>query len=132
MRPRHPAHEDHGQEYGNGGQGRGGDGQSDLLGRVSGRRLLLLALLPVPEDVLQHDDGVVHEHADAQREAAEGDHVQRKAAEIHEAEGGQHRNGDGDGHHQNAAEVAQEHQEDEDGEERTKEGGRPERWPPPG
>ena len=29
------------------------------------------ALLPVPEDVLQHHDGVVHQHADAERQAAQ-------------------------------------------------------------
>ena len=121
----HAAHEDDRQEYGNGGESRRSDGESDFLGCVAGRRLLFLAILPVPEDVLQHDDGVVHEHADPQCKTAEGDHVQREPAEVHQTEGGQHRNGDGDGHHQHTTEVAQEHQENEDGEERTVEGGVP-------
>ena len=40
-------------------------------------------LLHVPDDVLQHDDGVVDDEADRQRQRQQRDVVDRKAEQIH-------------------------------------------------
>jgi hypothetical protein len=74
--------------------------------------------MPVPVDVLEDDDGVVDKHADAQRQPAERDQVEREAGEVHQRERGQHRERDRHGDHGGGAQVAQEQQQDQDGEHR--------------
>jgi hypothetical protein len=43
-----------------------------------------LTLVPVPEDVLQHDDRVVDEHSHTQGETTQGHHVQADVEQITE------------------------------------------------
>ncbi len=54
-------------------------------------------LLALADDALQHDDGVVDDQADPQRQPAEGHLVQGHAAEVEQPEGGDHRDRDGEG-----------------------------------
>ena len=51
----------------------------------------VLAALHVAHDVLAHDDGVVDQHADGQRQAQQGHEVEREAAQPHGDEGGDRR-----------------------------------------
>ena len=46
-----------------------------------------LAQLVVAVDVLQHDDRVVHEHADGERQTGEADDVERAAQQAEQQEG---------------------------------------------
>ena len=59
-------------------------------------------------DVLQHHDGAVHQHADAQRQAAQGHDVEGEVAGRHQGDGDQDGDGDGAADHQGAPEAAQE------------------------
>ncbi len=61
--------EDHGEEDDDRRQGRGRDGHADLGGPGDDGLVGSLALLEMPVDVLDDDDGVVDEHADAQGQA---------------------------------------------------------------
>ena len=61
------------------------------------------------ENILQHDDRVIHDHTDAQRNAAERHDIERNIQRIHQQEGEQdtarHRNRD----RQRRTDIAQEH-----------------------
>jgi hypothetical protein len=70
----------------------------------------------VPEDVLQHDDGVVHDQADRQREAGEAHRVQREAAQVDQREGRDDRDRDRERDDQGGADVAEEEEQDDHGE----------------
>src|SRR5690606_4914357 len=71
QRARRRAHERDRQEDHASGQGRRDDRAGHLL-RADQRGLLAgCAALTLPEDVLEHDDRVVDDHADAERDAAE-------------------------------------------------------------
>ena len=56
-------------------------------------------------DVFEHDDGVIHDHADAHGDAAEAHHVERQVADVHQHEHREdaHGHGDRDGHGRAAA-----------------------------
>jgi hypothetical protein len=70
-------------------QGGGENGQADFLRRLD-RRLERIHVLffDEPVDVLQHDDRVVDDDADRQRQRQHRQHVQGEALEPHQAEGG--------------------------------------------
>src|SRR5690606_17971960 len=73
------------------------------------------AALALPHDVLEDDDRVVDDHADAERDAAEAHLVQRKAAEVDEAERRDDRDRDRNRDDQRRRRVAQEREQDNDG-----------------
>ena len=77
----------------------------------------------MPGDVLQNDDGVVHQHAHGQCDTAEAHDVQGDVEGIHEHERGQHGDGDGRGDDQRAADVLQEQVQHDHGEQATDDGG---------
>ena len=54
------------------------------FGALEGRLERRVALLDVPGDVLDHDDGVVHDEAGGDGEGHEGEVVEAEAQEIHE------------------------------------------------
>ena len=95
------------------------DGEADLA-RALQRRLEggQPILLHVAEDVLQHDDGVVDDEADGQRQPHQRDVVDGEAEQIHRAERGdqrdRHRDGGDDGRRHPAQEQEdhQHHQRD--------------------
>ncbi len=97
---------------------RGQNRRPDLLAAFDRRLHARLALLHVPEGVLEDDDRGVDDHADAERQAAERHRVQREAGEVEQRE----RADDGDRNRETdderRAPVAQEQEDDADDEER--------------
>ena len=84
-------------------------------GTLNGRLLRGFPGAPVAVDVFQHHDGIVHQAADAQGQAPQGEHIQAEVVEIQEAEGADDGDGDGEGDDQGAAHVAEEDQDDQHG-----------------
>ena len=118
--------EGQGQEHGDGGQGGGQHGAADLAGALPGRlgEGWPKVRFAVAGDVLQHHDGVVHQHAHRQGDAAEAHDVQGDVEGVHQHEGGQHRDRDGHGDDQGAAHVLQEEVEHDHREEGADDGRR--------
>ncbi|OPZ93042.1 MAG: hypothetical protein BWY73_00509 [candidate division TA06 bacterium ADurb.Bin417] len=114
--PGHPLDEDERQEDHHGGQRAGDDGGRDLAASLDGGRLGIQAVFPQAVDVLQDHDRVIHQHADSQRQAAQGHDVQGEAGEVHQCEGGDNRDRDGDGDDGGAEDIGKENEQDEDGE----------------
>ena len=84
-------------------------------GAVVRRRAVVLALLDVPHDVLAHDDGVVDEDADGQRQAEQRHRVQREAEGPDRHERGQHRHRQRQAGDDRRAPRVEEHEHDEHG-----------------
>ena len=103
------------QEHAYRGERGGHDGTRDLLGTLyrSARRRNAAAAQAI--DVLQHDDGVVHEHTDGQRDAAKSEDVDREAGEIHKDERAQHRERDGERHDERGLHRLEEQGENHNG-----------------
>ena len=93
----HGLHENNRQEDHRGGQGRGNDGTGHLLGASLSRILEWFTLLPVPNDVLDHDNGIIDNQTNPQREATEAHLVQRQTAEIKQCKRCYDRNRNGNG-----------------------------------
>ena len=95
---RQPFHEQHRQEDDARRQGAGDDGASDLASAGGGGLQGRIAGAEAAEHGLDDDDGVVHQHADAERQSAEGDDVQAVVGEVHAEQRGEdgdrHRRGD--------------------------------------
>src|SRR5205814_8293879 len=91
-------HERHRHEDDDQRQRGGHDRQADVGGGLAGglERPHLL-LLDEPEDVLQHDDGVVDDDADHEHQGQHRHAVEREVQRPHHAEGGDDRGGDGHG-----------------------------------
>ncbi len=66
------------------------------------------------DDVLQHHDRVVHQHADRERDAAERHDVERQVEHVHHEEGADHRHRDREAGDEGGAGVAQEQVQDQD------------------
>ena len=104
--------EHHGQEHADGGQ-RGGEQRAGHLahavdaGVQDGHVLLVAQSI----DVFNGDDGVVHQHADAQRQSRKRQHVERNAREIHAHERRHHAQRNRDGHDDRRPPVHQEQQQ---------------------
>ena len=105
--------ESHGGEDGDGGHGGGEDGCAHLFGASDGGGSGAVAERLSSGDGLEHDDGVVDDHAGAEREAAERHDVEADAEHLHAGEGNQrgdgNRESDGDG-----GEAGAEEEEDND------------------
>ena len=101
------------------GERGGHNGTRDLLGALyrSARRRNAAAAQAV--DVLQHNDGVVHEHADGQRDAAKSEDVDRETGEVHEDERAQHRERDGERHDERGLHRLKEQGKNHNGQART-------------
>ena len=97
------------QEYGHGRQRGCGNRQHDLLGAQHTGVPAVIAIRPVMEDVFKHDNRVIHDHADAQRNTAERHHVKRDVKYIHNQEGEQDATRHRDRNRDRCANVAQEH-----------------------
>jgi hypothetical protein len=63
----------------------------DLFAAVDGRGHPVLAHLEVTIGVLEHHDGGVDDHADAEGQAAERQRIERIAAEVEQGERADHR-----------------------------------------
>jgi hypothetical protein len=69
----------------------------------------------VAVNILDHDDGVVDQDADGERQCQHGQHVEGEAHGLDEGEGGDDRDWQGGGADQGRAPVVQEEQDDQDG-----------------
>ena len=63
-----PAHEEHGDEHGDEGERHRQDREADLAAALERRREDVFPALHPADDVLEHDDRVVHDEPDGQRE----------------------------------------------------------------
>ena len=99
-------HKEDGDKHADGRKRGGGDGAKHLLRTRNGGLPNGKALRPQAVDVFDDDDGVIHEHADADGKAGHGDDVHRDAAEIHQHERKQNGYGDADADDQRGTEVA--------------------------
>jgi hypothetical protein len=68
----------------------------------------------VPDDVLQHDDGVVHDKADRQGKGHEADVVHREAHGVHGRKGADDGERQGEARDDGGGEVAQEEEDHHD------------------
>src|SRR5690606_17288995 len=91
--PGHALDEDDGEEHRDGGEGRGNDGAAHLLGATDRGLAGTVAFFATAVDALEHHDGVVDEHANAQGEPTEAHDVEGDIGEVergkrdHEADG---------------------------------------------
>src|SRR5687767_4408164 len=67
----------------------------------------------MPVRVLEHDDGGVDNHADAERQPAEGHRVERKSAEVEQGERSDDRHWNRRADDERRSEIAQEREDDE-------------------
>ena len=70
--PGNAGDENHGEEDHDRGDGRSENGQADFARTLDGRLVGRFAGAAMAVDVLQHDDGIVDQTADSQRQAAQG------------------------------------------------------------
>ena len=82
------------EEDGHDRQRRRQDGDEDLFGALDGRFPRLHTPLPQAEDVLEDHDGVVDEHAEAQGQGPQSQHVERDLEGVDEVEGDDDGEGD--------------------------------------
>ena len=97
---RQPLHEHDGHEHAHRRQRGGGDGRRHLRRAGDGRAIGRHALAAQAVDVLDDDDGIVHQHPDADGQPRHGDDVERHAGEIHQHDGERHADRDGQRHDQ--------------------------------
>lgn len=103
------------QEYGDRAQ-RGGDNcTDDLAGALGAGLQTVVAVRSIGKDVLQNNDGVIHDHTYAERDTAERHHVQRNAQHVHNQERKQDTARHCDGNSHGRAEVAQEKEQHDRG-----------------
>ena len=108
-------HEDQRQEDHHRGHRRQGHRQGDLARAHRRRALGVQAVLAHARDVLDHHHRVVHQHADAERDAAHRQQVERAAGEALEGHRHQRRDRDRAGHAQGQPQPAQEHEQHHQG-----------------
>ena len=90
------------------------DGRETYLApSIQGRGTAVLPHLQVAVDVLENDDGVVHQDPDHQRHGQEGHQVQGEVEEVHGREGRDQGAGDGDHDDQGVADAVEEDQHDQ-------------------
>ena len=82
-----PAHEQHGDKHGRQRESHRHNRESDLAGTVQGGLKRLLPHLHVPEDVFEHDDGIVHDETDAKNQRHHGEVVEAVMEQIHDGKG---------------------------------------------
>ncbi len=83
-----------GDERRHGGEGGGKDGQGDLGGAEFGRLFQILTELAMAMDVVQHHDGIVHQHTEAQSQTSKGEQVQPDPGKVEQVEGQEDREED--------------------------------------
>src|SRR5699024_3192677 len=112
----HAADQADGDEHGGGGDGRRGDRAGDLAHGVEDRGAAILAVGQVPVDVLDDDDRVVDDAPDGHRQRGQGEQVERDPDDLEADERDDERQRDRHGGHRGGPDLAQEQQDDDDGE----------------
>src|SRR5207247_9870449 len=82
------------------------DREADLFHGFEGGLHGRLAELDMTMNVLEHDNGVVHDHADRQHERQHGEDIDGIAEEIKQGKGADDRDWNGDGRDDGRAEAA--------------------------
>ena len=111
--------EDDGQEDADRGEGRGHDRHAHLLCALHRRAGGGHTAAPQAVDVLDDDDGVIHQHTDAEGEARQRHDVHIQPGEVHEHHRKQHGKRDADANHEGGLDVFQEDGQHDDGQRRT-------------
>jgi len=106
-------HEDQRQKHRHCGQRGRRDGHVDLFRAAVHRFGQLQPRSLVPVDGFEHDDGIVHQHADPQGDPAQRHDVQRQVGLVHQGECGHDRDGYGQTDHQCAAHILEEEKQDD-------------------
>ncbi len=120
--PRDTHDEKHGQEDDDGRDRRGEDRHGHFAGGVDDGIPAVPVDVQMTLNVFQFHDGVVHQPADAQRQPAHREDIQRLVAEIEDDKGHENRQRNGDGDDQRAGQVPQKQQNDRRREQRAMEG----------
>jgi hypothetical protein len=107
------AHERDGHEHGENARCGGQHGEKDFGCGVGGCGLGLFTELLVAMDVFDHDDGVVDQDADRQRERQHRHLVEREAQPVHERECRDHTRGQRHGTDERGSQIMQEEQNDQ-------------------
>ncbi|MNM40301.1 hypothetical protein D3C81_511020 [compost metagenome] len=108
----HVGHEQQRDQYRNQREGQRDQGEADLPGALERSLHGRLALLDVPGDVLQHDDGVVDHETGGDGQGHQRQVVDREAGQVHHAEGADQRQWHGDRRNEGGTEATQEHERD--------------------
>ena len=103
--PRRPLHEKQGSEGGHRRDHRGGHRPHHLVRALHHRLADAFAAFDVPVDVLQHDDGVVHQHAGDQQHPDQGVGVDADVEQREEDDRGQEAEGNGHDREQGVAKA---------------------------
>ena len=107
-------HEQQRDEHRRQGHGHGENRKPDLLGAMQRRGKGRFAHFHVTDDVLQHDDGVVDDEPDAQRQGQQGQVVHRVPQQVHDAEGADDAERQGQTGDDRRGEIAQEQEDHQD------------------
>ena len=118
------AHERDRDEHGHDRERGRHDGEPDLLGPLERRGAVVLAHRQVPHDVLAHDDRVVDQKADAQRQRHQRQEVEREPERVERDERRDDRERQRDPGDDRAAPRVQEQEDDQDGQEPALDDGR--------
>ena len=113
--------EDDGQEHADRGEGGSHDGHAHLLGALDRRAGRGHAAAAQTVDVLDDDDGVIHQHTNAEGQARQRHNIHIQTGEVHEHHGKQHRQRDTDADHQRGLDILEEDGQHDDGKGRTDE-----------
>jgi hypothetical protein len=105
----------HGDEHRRGGERRGEDRAPDLPAAPVRRVARAVPPLDPPVDVLEHDDRVVDDHPDREREPRERDDIERAPQRPEDHERGDDRDGNTGRDDDRGPAVPQEQQQDENG-----------------
>ncbi len=109
-----PGHESHRGIHSRQGDGHGHDGEADLARPLERRLAARHAVLDVPKDVFQHDDGVVHHQANGQHQSQQRQRIDREAEQVHQRERADQRHRNRHQRHQCGAQVAQKEEDDQE------------------
>ena len=104
------------EEHADGRERRGKNRTCDLACAAHRRFRSRHTLIAQTVDILDDNDGVVNQHADAERQTGQGDHVQRDIGEIHQHDGKQNAHRDAEGNDRRRTHIAQEQKQDDNGE----------------
>ncbi len=116
--PHDAAHEGDRNEDAQRGQRGRHDGQSDLARPLPCGGVVVFSHPHVPDDVLAHDDRIVDQDPDRERESHQRHHVERVAEGVDREEGRDHRHRERESRDHRGTPRVQECEDDQDGEQR--------------
>ena len=108
------AHQEQRNEHGDQRKRDRDDGEADLARALERRLERRCAVLHMPHDVLDHDDGIVDHEADRDRQRHQRQVVQAVAELVEHREGADQRQRHGDGRNDGRPEIAQEQEDHHD------------------